>query len=42
MLRTIERHKERVIEWAIRPKTLWKPLEELPVLAVEPEGFATD
>ena len=35
MLRTIERHRDRVIERAIMPTTQWKPGElELPEVAV--------
>ena len=36
MLTTIERHEDRVIEHAIRPKTRWRPLEEPPVLSEDP------
>ena len=36
VLATVERHKDRVIEHAIKPKTRWKPLEEPPVLEEDP------
>jgi UDP-sulfoquinovose synthase len=43
VLSTIERHKDRVITHAIKPRTRWKPLVEPPVLAQheDPEAFST-
>jgi hypothetical protein len=33
MLQTIAQHADRVIPSAIKPRTLWRPLTEPPVLA---------
>jgi UDP-sulfoquinovose synthase len=38
MLKTIVRHKDRVIEHAIKPKTRWRPLVEPRVLSEEPHA----
>jgi UDP-sulfoquinovose synthase len=38
VLQTIQRHRDRVIEHAIKPKTRWRPLVEPAVLEEDPHG----